>query len=170
MLFYDMTERARQEAEVHRLKEELEARVAERTHELMEKQEQLRTMAAELTLTEQRERRRLATDLHDYLAQLLVVGRMKLGQLRSLVDSKHPRKTPGDIDQVLEQSLTYTKSLVAELSPQVLYQFDFRRRSNSLATRCVCMDFWCRSTLTPIPFRYPKHSRSSYFNRSENCS
>jgi signal transduction histidine kinase len=33
-----------------------------------------------LTLTEQRERRKLAGDLHDYLAQLLVAGRMKLRQ------------------------------------------------------------------------------------------
>jgi len=121
--FYDMTERARQESEVHRLKEELEARVVERTRELMEKQEQLRTMAAELTLTEQRERRRLATDLHDYLAQLLVVGRMKLGQLRNTLHSEHHGKTLEDIDHVLDQSLTYTKSLVAELSPHVLYQF-----------------------------------------------
>ncbi|QPD04495.1 MAG: membrane protein of unknown function [Candidatus Nitrospira kreftii] len=120
---YDMTERARQEAEVHRLKDELETRVVERTHELMEKQEQLRTMAAELTLTEQRERRRLATDLHDYLAQLLVVGRMKLGQLRNTLHSEHHGKTLQDIDHVLDQSLTYTKSLVAELSPHVLYQF-----------------------------------------------
>jgi len=121
--FYDMTERVRHEQEIHRLKEELEARVRERTHELMEKQDQLRTMATELTLTEQRERRRLATELHDYLAQLLVVCRMKLGQLKSLVDSGHSGKMLEDMDHILDQSLTYTRSLVAELSPQVLYQF-----------------------------------------------
>ncbi|MBX3319449.1 MAG: response regulator [Nitrospira sp.] len=121
--FYDMTERVRHEQEIHRLKNELETRVLERTHELMEKQHQLRTMATELTLTEQRERRRLATDLHDYLAQLLVVCRMKCGQLRSLVGSEPHGKILEDIDQVLDQSLTYTRSLVAELSPQVLYQF-----------------------------------------------
>ncbi|GKS62826.1 hypothetical protein YTPLAS72_01300 [Nitrospira sp.] len=121
--FYDMTERVRHEQEIHRLKNELETRVLERTDELMEKQHQLRTMATELTLTEQRERRRLATDLHDYLAQLLVVCRMKCGQLRSLVGSEPHGKILEDIDQVLDQSLTYTRSLVAELSPQVLYQF-----------------------------------------------
>lgn len=121
--FYDMTDRVRHEQEIHRLKRELEARVRERTHELMEKQDQLRTMATELTLTEQRERRRLATELHDYLAQLLVVCRMKLGQLKSLVDSGQSGKMLEDIDHILDQSLTYTRSLVAELSPQVLYQF-----------------------------------------------
>lgn len=121
--FYDMTERVRYEQEAYRLKEESEAKVLERTQELMEKQEQLRLMAVELTLTEQRERRRLATDLHDYLAQLLVVGRMKLGELKSLTGSEHHRKALEDLDHVLDQSLTYTRSLVAELSPHVLYRF-----------------------------------------------
>jgi signal transduction histidine kinase len=36
---------------------------------LLKKQRLLRLLASELTLTEQRERKRLATDLHDYLAQ-----------------------------------------------------------------------------------------------------
>ncbi|MGE0644497.1 MAG: ATP-binding protein [Nitrospira sp.] len=121
--FYDMTERVRHEQEIHLLKSELETRVLERTDELIEKQHQLRTMATELTLAEQRERRRLATDLHDYLAQLLVVCRLKFSQLRSLGGTEPHGKILEDIDQVLDQSLTYTRSLVAELSPQVLYQF-----------------------------------------------
>ena len=51
-----------------------------RTDELVRSQERLRALASDLTLTEQRERRKLAGDLHDYLAQLLVAGRMKLRQ------------------------------------------------------------------------------------------
>jgi PAS domain S-box-containing protein len=121
--FYDMTERVRHEQEIHRLKEELEAKVLERTHELMEKQDQLRTMATELTLTEQRERRRLATELHDYLAQLLVVCRMKLSQAERQFKPGSDTIWFKEIDRILEQSLVYTRSLVAELSPQVLYQF-----------------------------------------------
>lgn len=121
--FYDMTERVRHEREIHRLKDELEARVRERTQELMEKQDQLRTMATELTLTEQRERRRLATELHDYLAQLLVVCRMKLSQAERKLKPDSNATWIKEIDRILDQSLTYTRSLVAELSPHVLYQF-----------------------------------------------
>jgi PAS domain S-box-containing protein len=121
--FYDITERVLHEQEIHRLKDELEARVTERTHELMEKQDQLRTMAAELTLTEQRERRRLASELHDYLAQLLVVCRMKLSQAERQFRPDSDATWLKEIDQILDQSLTYTRSLVAELSPEVLYQF-----------------------------------------------
>jgi signal transduction histidine kinase/CheY-like chemotaxis protein len=121
--FYDMTERVRYEQEIHRLKDDLEARVLERTHELMEKQDQLRTMATELTLTEQRERRRLASELHDYLAQLLVVCRMKLSQAERQFKPGSDTTWFKEIDRILDQSLVYTRSLVAELSPQVLYQF-----------------------------------------------
>lgn len=44
--------------------------------------DQLRAMASELTLVEQRERRRLAQILHDHLQQLLVAAKIKIGMLR----------------------------------------------------------------------------------------
>ena len=52
----------------------------ERTKVLIKSQARLRALATELNLTEQRERRRLATELHDHLAQMLVVGKMKVSQ------------------------------------------------------------------------------------------
>src|SRR5438093_1239624 len=45
---------------------------------LMQQQQQLRALASDLILTERRERKRLAKELHDYLAQLLVLGRLKI--------------------------------------------------------------------------------------------
>ena len=76
------TEEALRESEV-RLKhfaEELERRVTTRTAELLQSQERLRAMATELNLAEQRERKRLAAELHDHLQQLLVLGKLTLGQ------------------------------------------------------------------------------------------
>src|SRR5215210_1455747 len=60
--------------------DELERRIAERTKELVRTHDRLRGLAQELTLTEQRERQRLAGELHDYLAQMLVVTRLKVSQ------------------------------------------------------------------------------------------
>ncbi len=60
--------------------EELERKVSERTQELVASHNQLRALATELNLTEHRERKRLATELHDHLAQLLVLVLLKLGQ------------------------------------------------------------------------------------------
>jgi len=96
----------------------------ERTRALTESQSRLRALASELNLTEQRERKRLATELHDHLAQILVLGKLKVSQARQL-----PGLLPkcqsllNEVDQVLTQSLTYTRTLVASLAPPALRDF-----------------------------------------------
>ena len=72
-IMYEITERKRAEAE-------LEQRVADRTQELTQSNTQLTALATELNLAEQRERKRLAGELHDHLGQLLALGKMKLVQ------------------------------------------------------------------------------------------
>ena len=93
----------------------------ERAKALTQFQARLRALAAELNLTEQRERRRLATELHDHLGQMLVVGKIKLSQARQM-----PGLMPkcqgllNEVDQVLVQSIAYTRTLVADLTPLAL--------------------------------------------------
>ena len=91
----DITDRKQSEARLQQWTLELEQRVQERTEALLRTQERLRALATDLSATEQQERRRLATELHDYLAQLLVVGRMKLGQARPLAGDPKNAKAPG---------------------------------------------------------------------------
>ncbi|MGZ8393913.1 MAG: ATP-binding response regulator [Nitrospira sp.] len=89
---------------------------------LSKKQDDLRALASELTLTELRERKHLATELHDYLAQLLVVGRLKIGQARHQTASADPSlvKLISDLDDIFSKSLDYTRTLMAELRPPTL--------------------------------------------------
>ena len=94
-----------------------------RTNELLQSQERLRALASDLTLTEQRERRKLASDLHDYLAQLLVVGRMKLRQAYSQAGDPTTTTRLEDLDKILDESLTYTRTLIADLAPPSLQEF-----------------------------------------------
>ena len=96
----------------------------ERTRALTESQARLRALATELNLAEQRERNRLATELHDHLAQMLVLGKMKVSQARQL-PGLMPRCQGllNEVDQVLTQSLTYTRTLVADLAPPALRDF-----------------------------------------------
>lgn len=94
-----------------------------KTTELLQSQERLRALASDLTLTEQRERRKLAHDLHDYLAQLLVVGRMKLRQAHNQVGEPTTVKRLEELDQILDDSLTYTRTLIADLAPPSLQDF-----------------------------------------------
>ncbi len=96
----------------------------ERTHALTQSQARLRALATELNLAEQRERKRIATALDDHLGQLLVVGKIKLSEARQL-----PGLMSGDqgllneVDQVLTQSITYTRTLMADLAPPALHDF-----------------------------------------------
>ncbi|MGC3974457.1 MAG: PAS domain-containing protein [Nitrospira sp.] len=81
----DITDRKLAEEQLQQWTVELEKRVDERTQALVHSQARLRALVSDLSATEEQERRRLATELHDYLAQLLVVGRMKLSQARPQV-------------------------------------------------------------------------------------
>ena len=76
----DITERKAAEEALRDLNEQLDQRVAQRTQELAESQAKLRALVAELTKTEERERRRIAVELHDYLAQSLTATRMNLSR------------------------------------------------------------------------------------------
>jgi PAS domain S-box-containing protein len=119
---YDITERKASQHRLEEFREELERQVAERTHELLTSRNQLRALTTELNLTEQRERKRLAGELHDHLAQMLVLVRLKLAQAKqgpvsSSLEMIH------QAEDVVNQSLAYTRNLVAELSPPVLHEF-----------------------------------------------
>ena len=124
-LLTDCTEAERQaresKAELQSLASRLERTVEERTEELVESQEQLRALAVELNLAEQRERQRIATDMHDHLQQLLVLGKLKLaGGKRVAMGLPAVEKMIHETDEVFAEALRYTRSLVAELSPPVL--------------------------------------------------
>lgn len=106
------------------LNAELEDRVSKRTHALEESQARLRALTVELNLAEQRERTRVATDLHDYLQQSLVLAKLKLGKGKQLSASE-PTSAGlfREADDLLTEALSYTRTLVSELSPPVLRQF-----------------------------------------------
>jgi PAS domain S-box-containing protein len=85
-------------------------------------QQQLRLVYSQLSLTEERLRRRVATELHDGLGQLLAIARIKLGQLRHSTDSGGLPADIDDIHRLIVEAIGYTRSLTAELSPPVLYE------------------------------------------------
>ena len=100
---------------------ELEQAIYAKTVELHQSQARLRALATELNLAEQRERTRIATELHDHLQQMLVLGKLKLGMHKRFTETAPAAaKVMKETDEVLSDALTYSRILVAELSPPVL--------------------------------------------------
>jgi PAS domain S-box-containing protein len=96
-------------------------------------QEQLQSLASELSLTEERERRRLATVLHDHIAQLLVVAKGKFEKVQESTLFRSIAKPMEEIRKLIEESIRYTRSLVFELSPPILYDLGFEPAMEWLA-------------------------------------
>jgi len=88
-------------------------------------QEQLQSLASELSLTEERERRRLATDLHDHIGQALAVSKIKLGVLQKTVEVPELATPLGEVRELIERMIQDTRSLTFELSLPVLYELGF---------------------------------------------
>ncbi len=121
----DISQRKQAEEALRLMTVELDQRVATRTQELVRSQARLRALATELSLAEQRVRRQIATELHDYLGQLLVVARLKLGQTLRVVEDPGLSNQLKEADNALESAISYSRSMVAELTPPVLREFGF---------------------------------------------
>lgn len=96
-------------------------------------QDQLRSVASELSLTEERERRRLATDLHDHVGQILALAQIKLGAIRESASSTQLAEPMDEVRRLIEQTIQYTRSLTFELSPPILYDLGFEAAVEWLA-------------------------------------
>ncbi|MCS6304157.1 MAG: response regulator [Nitrospira sp.] len=121
LVIEDVTDRKVLEERLRSFTQELEVQVEDRTQDLVQSQNRLRAMATELNLAEQRERKRLATELHDHLQQTLVLGRLLTGQgKRAAAPVPACLDVMKKIDDIFSEALTYTRTLVADLSPPVL--------------------------------------------------
>ena len=101
---------------------QLEQMVARRTGELVHSQARLRALTTELNLAEQRERKRLAAELHDHLAQMMVLGRLTISQAKRIAGVPPACVELLDrAEEILAESLTYTRTMVADLAPPVLH-------------------------------------------------
>jgi len=90
--------------------------------QLREYQQKLQSMASELSLTEERERRSIATGLHDRIVQPLVFAKMKLDELESLTTSADSGKQLEEISNMLDQVIEETQTLTYDLGSPTLYE------------------------------------------------
>jgi len=141
-VFDNITERRRTDELLRRTNDDLDRQVQARTAELSQtvntlcrevarravaeenlirRSKQLRALASELTIAEQRERQRLAHVLHDDLQQLLVGAKFRIGAL-GRVNDPNVRALAQDLLELLSGAIESSRSLTYELSPPILHQ------------------------------------------------
>lgn len=92
---------------------------------LMDINEQLRSLAAELVMTEERERRQISLDLHDNIGQTLALTKIKIDSLQELSAKYGFATILHQIQDLISQSIRQARSLITEISPSVLYELGF---------------------------------------------
>ncbi|MHB8068436.1 MAG: response regulator [Desulfobaccales bacterium] len=85
-------------------------------------QEQLRSLASQLSMAEERERRTLATELHDHIGQILALTQIKLGALGMKASGSDLEQPVNEVRDLVETVIKSTRSLTFELSPPILYE------------------------------------------------
>jgi len=97
-------------------------------------QERIAELTEELLMAEERERRRIAVDLHDSVGQILAFSKREIG----VVQKTAPAALSKNLIKVRKQinnAIKHTRDLTFELSPQTLYTFGLEAAIEELAEK-----------------------------------
>ena len=93
--------------------------------ELISNQNKLRSLASELSKTEEQERQRIASYLHDHISQSLAALRINIDELKEIKDCKLISEKAGHIQSMLGKILEDSRTLTFDLSPPILHELGF---------------------------------------------
>lgn len=91
-----------------------------------------KALAAELGRVREKEREKIAGDLHDQIGQNLALAKMKLGALKSSLGNEHAALI-AEISDLIQSTIKETRSLIHELHPEWLSQLSLKEALNWLA-------------------------------------
>ncbi len=86
---------------------------------------QLRSMTTRLALAEEKVRRDIAIALHDSVAQQLSIAKLKLGSVLKDTSDEGSFDSLHEINELIDDAIRETRTLVFDLSPPVLYELGF---------------------------------------------
>lgn len=88
--------------------------------ELLAQQQKLQDMALDLAMAEERERDRIASELHDQAGQRLILAKIKLDALASSVPSGGCENEAAGIGTLIQQTIQDIRSLTFQIRPPLL--------------------------------------------------
>ena len=108
---YDITER-----------KQAEIALQKNMRQIKKYQKKLKKLNTELTLAEEKERRRIAENLHDSLGQTLSLAYIQLSSIVDLKHSENVEKVIKNTSDLLNKAIAESRSLTYDLSPPILYE------------------------------------------------
>lgn len=102
---------------------------------LISQREQLKKLATELAMTEERERQNIATELHDTVGQQLATAKMKLDALAGNPDCSTKDGEMAKAYNLILKAISCIRSLTFEISPPILYMVGFDAALQSLCEK-----------------------------------
>jgi PAS domain S-box-containing protein len=93
--------------------------------QLLKHREKLRALASDTCLAEQKERRRIAAEVHDHIGQNLAFVQIKLRELALVALSQDIESTLHDISDLVAITIQDTRALVMELGTPILDELGF---------------------------------------------
>lgn len=97
--------------------------------------DRFRTLAAELTIAEERERRRIANGLHDQVGQLLGIAKIKLGEALAAGPGEEVAAPASEARRLVDRAIQEIRALTFELSSPVLHELGLEAALADLAER-----------------------------------
>jgi PAS domain S-box-containing protein len=92
---------------------------------LLAHQNNLRSLASQLSLAEERQRRRIAVEVHDQIGHNLAFAKMKLRELDRQTAMQGVSALTEEISGFIDRAIQDTRALVSELGSPVLYELGF---------------------------------------------
>ncbi|MDA3789057.1 MAG: AAA family ATPase [Desulfobacula sp.] len=102
--------------------------------EILQYQDQLRSLSSQLLLVEEKERRRMAVALHDNIGHALSSAVMELEKLKKETGQANSPRFE-NIHAILDESIKATRTLTFELSPPLLYDLGLEAALDWLAEK-----------------------------------
>jgi PAS domain S-box-containing protein len=97
-------------------------------------QERIASLTEELLMVEERERRRIAIDLHDSVGQILAFSKREIGAAQKVAPAALTQNLV-EVKKQIENAIKHTRDLTFDLSPQTLYSFGLEPATEELAEK-----------------------------------
>lgn len=122
----DITDRRQMEEELRKSRDELDLRVRERTADLERANRELRSISLKLIEAQEEERRRLASELHDGIGQILAALKFRFEHMLMVSRKGHIKeglRLAEDFVPTLQHAIDETRGIYMGLRPRALEEF-----------------------------------------------